>query len=258
MIYNEVLEWWSKLSIKTPSDIDKYLSNFRILFAYNSGKIENDNISLHDTREIFENGQVVNYTGNPRTIFELENQKKCYELLKYKIVKKEHLTISLIKEVHSVLTAGTYDEKRYIENSERSGEFKKHDYITGRFEVGSTCENVERDILDLIKEIEQYKGVDYLKVAAYFHAVFENIHPFADGNGRVGRTLVNYYLMVNNHPPMIIYDKDKTIYYECLEKFDEKEDINSLLEFFKYEVEQTWKKSLENKNNAIKPLNLFI
>lgn len=45
--------------------------------------------------------------------------------------------------------------------------------------------------------------------------------------------------MINNHPPVIIYDKDKTIYYECLEKFDEKEDINSLLEFFKYEVEQT-------------------
>lgn len=64
--------------------------------------------------------------------------------------------------------------------------------------------------------------------------------------------------MINNHPPVIIYDKDKTIYYECLEKFDEKEDINSLLEFFKYEVEQTWKKLLENKNNAIKPLNLFI
>lgn len=75
MIYDEILEWWSKLSIKTPSDIDKYLNNFRILFAYNSVKIENNNISLYDTREIFENGRVINYTGSPRTIFELENQK---------------------------------------------------------------------------------------------------------------------------------------------------------------------------------------
>lgn len=258
MIYDEILEWWSKLSIKTPSDIDKYLNNFRILFAYNSVKIENNNISLYDTREIFENGRVINYTGSPRTIFELENQKKCYELLKYKIVKRESLFISLVKEVHLTLTAGTYDEKRYIENFEHSGEFKKHDYVTGRLEIGSTCENVEKEILELIKEIEEYTGTDYLKVATYFHAVFENIHPFADGNGQAGRTLVNYYLMINNHPPMIIYDKDKTLYYECLEKFDEKDDINSLIEFFKYEIDQTWRKSIHNKNNGIKPLNLFI
>jgi hypothetical protein len=51
----------------------------------------------------------------------------CYELLKAKIVKKEPLSVGLVKEIHRVLTEGTYDERRYIENEERPGEFKKHD-----------------------------------------------------------------------------------------------------------------------------------
>ena len=79
-------------------------------------------------------------------------------------------------------------------------------------------------------------------VAAYFHARFENIHPFADGNGRVGRTLLNYLNMINNIPPVIIYDEDKKYYYECLEKYDTDDDISSLEEFFEYEMERTWQK----------------
>lgn len=59
--YKEIVSLWKFFVIENISDLDKYLSNFRILFAYNSGKIENEEINLHDTREIFENGKVLNF-----------------------------------------------------------------------------------------------------------------------------------------------------------------------------------------------------
>ena len=165
-------------------------------------------------------------------------------LLKEKIINKEPLSIEIVKEIHKILTGGTYDERRYIDNNERPGEFKKHDYVTGIREVGSPAANVEADISELITEMSEYSGNDYLQAAAYFHLKFEFIHPFADGNGRVGRTLLNYFLMINNHPPLIVYEEDKRLYYECLQKYDENEEIKPLYEFLKYETEKTWDKTL--------------
>ena len=242
--YTQAVELWWSYKIASAEDLDKYLNSFRVLFAFHSGKIENEEITYHDTREIFENGRVVNYTGSPRALFEQQNQKLCYEFLKEKIVKKEPLAIGLVKEIHRVLTGGTYDERRYVANEERPGEFKKHDYVTGVHEVGSAAADVENDLAELIAEVNAYNGPDVLKAAAYLHARFEYIHPFADGNGRVGRTLMNYYLMTRNHPPLIVYDEDKRLYYECLQKYDETEELDALHEFFRYETEKTWEKAL--------------
>lgn len=246
--YNQTVELWQSYEIASTADLDKYLDSFRILFAFHSGKIENEEITYHDTREIFENGRVVNYTGSLRAVFEQQNQKLCYEVLKGKIIKKEPLSIGLVKEIHKVLTGGTYDERMYIANEEWSDEFKKHDYVTGIHEVGFGVEEVEKDMTELIAEVNEYRGKDILKAAAYLHARFEYIHPFADGNGRVGRTLMNYYLMTHNHPPLIVYDEDKHLYYECLHKYDETEELNHLYKFFKYETEKTWEKTLALAN----------
>lgn len=242
--YSRIISLWQSYKIVSAADLDKYLDSFRILFAFHSGKIENEEVTYHDTREIFENDRVVNYTGSPRALFEQQNQKLCYEVLKENIVKKEPLSVELVKEVHKILTNGTYDERRYIVNEERPGEFKKHDYVTGLYEVGSAAENVENDLMELFAEVNAYGSKDILKAAIYFHARFEFIHPFADGNGRVGRTLTNYYLMTHNHPPLIIYDEDKQMYYECLQKYDEDEDLNPLYKFLRFETEKTWGKAL--------------
>lgn len=242
--YNRVIEFWQAYRITSAADLDKSLDSFRILFSFHSGKIENEEITYQDTREIFENGKVVNYTGSPRALFEQQNQKLCYEFLKEKIIKKEPLSVELVKEIHRVLTGGTYDEHRYIVNEERPGEFKKHDYVTGVHEVGAAAENVESELTELINEVNEYGGMDVLKASAYLHARFEHIHPFADGNGRVGRTLMNYYLMIRNHPPIIVYDEDKRRYFECLQKYDESEELNPLYEFLKYETEKTWERAL--------------
>ena len=217
------------------------------MFAFNSGKIENPEINYHDTREVFENGRVCAFTGEVRTLFEQQNQKDCYNILKDKIINKEKLSLDLIKSVHFELCKGTYDERRYLENGEKPGEFKKHDYVVGFYEVGSDAEEVGYDLQELIAEINNYKGGDILKTGAYFHANFENIHPFADGNGRVGRTLLNYYLMLNNHPPVIIFDEDKKIYYGALNIFDEKLNIEDLYVFFKEQCIKTWGRTVCQK-----------
>lgn len=241
--YDAIVKMWQEYSIQTASDLDMRLNNFRILFAYHSGKIENDEITYHDTREIFENGKVLNFTGSPRSIFEQQNQKLCYAFLLSRIVAKEPITLSLVQEIHAILTGGTYDERRYIEKGERPGELKKHDYITGRLEVGSAPEDVERDLTELLNEVNEYDGDEILKTATYFHLRFENIHPFADGNGRVGRTLLNDYLLTHNHPPLIVYDEDKADYYAALERFDAEEDIAPMLAFLERETVKTWERT---------------
>ena len=241
--YAKTVELWRSYKIQSPAALDKYLSSFRILFAYNSGKIENEEITYHDTREIFENGRVCGYTGSTRALFEQQNQKLCYEYLKQKIIDREPLSVELVREVHRVMAMGTYDERRYIDNEERPGEFKKHDYVIGIHEVGVASENVESELTELIDEVNGYGGVGVLKAGAYFHARFEYIHPFADGNGRVGRTLLNYFFMVHDHPPLVVYDEDKTGYYTALQSYDENEDIDSLIDFLQMQAVKTWAKT---------------
>ena len=151
------------------------------------------------------------------------------------------------------MTAGTYDEHRFIERGERPGEFKKHDCVTGIIEVGYLPEKVEDGIIELLFELQEMPiDADILKAASYFHAVFENIHPFADGNGRVGRTLMNYWLMTHSEPPLIVYDEDKRLYYAALEKYDIEESIDDLYQFFKDQTYKTWEKAVERINSEMK------
>ncbi|RGD78807.1 Fic family protein [Thomasclavelia ramosa] len=241
----KIIKMWKGKNIRTAIELDNALENFQVLFAYNSNHIEMPEVTYHDTREIFENGKVTNFRGDIKNLFAIQNQKTCYLYLRDRIVKKEKLSVDLIKEIHHELVKGTYDERRF-ERGERPGEFKKHDYVTGKNEVGSYPNEVEGDIRELVTEINEIEinEDNCFMVAAYFHARFENIHPFADGNGRVGRTLLNYLNMINNIPPVIIYDEDKKYYYECLEKYDTDDDISSLEEFFEYELERTWQREL--------------
>ena len=63
--YNEVVSFWQNKRALGEATIEQHLDSFRVLFAYHSGKIENDEVNYHDTREIFENGKVQNYTARP-------------------------------------------------------------------------------------------------------------------------------------------------------------------------------------------------
>lgn len=252
MKYEAVLAWWEQSRNETREDIYTLLDNFKILFAYHSGKIENDAITIHDTREIFENGTVINYTGDLRTLFEIKNQKDCFHYLVDKIVSQEQITIPFILELHRQLMKGCYDETRY-QKGERPGIFKKHDYITGDG-VGARPEDTEKEMEELLAEIQSAEGKDVMKVAAYLHLRFEEIHPFADGNGRVGRTLLNYYLMTHGYPPLVFHIEDKKTYYMALTVFDKTGEISGFVEYLKEQMVKTW----ERKKKAPVKLSMLL
>ena len=148
--YWEIIKYWQALNINDIAKLATILNNFQILFAYNSCTIEGNNIDYYNVREIFENGKVINFTGDLRTLYEITNQKDCAAYILDKIISKEPLSVELIKKIHKLLTKGTYDEIRYNKNMERPGEYKKHDYVTGRNEVGSNVENVMGDMQNLV------------------------------------------------------------------------------------------------------------
>ena len=158
-----------------------------------------------------------------------------------------------IKELQYELTKNTYDERRYS-IGERPGEYKKHDYVTGREEVGALPEDVPEEIGELLSDLAE-TNLDspkhILTAAAYFHAKFENIHPFADGNGRTGRLATNYFLMNHNHPPLIIHEEDRNDYYAALESWDTKQELAPLKEFLTSQIEKTWQRQIQrmSRNN---------
>lgn len=245
--YKAVVENWRKTPIKSVEDVHCKLANFRILFAYNSNVIENPETTYHTTREIFENGKVINFTGDLRTLYEIQNQKYCFDFLAEKIAAKEPITKELILKLHGILMNGCYDEMRYAKG-ERPGTFKKHEYVTGD-DVGELPENVESEIDFICDQVADNEGNDPLKVAAYLHLNFESIHPFADGNGRVGRTLLNYYLMTHDYPPTIIYNEDKEYYYMALTVFDKTEKLDGFIDFLQKQTEKTWDKTISKKKD---------
>ena len=101
MNYTDIISKWKEKKIDSIEKLDQQLSNFRITFAYNSGTIENQQITYHATREVFENGKVINFCGDTQTIFEIENQKKCYNFLVPKIINKDPITSDLICQLHN-------------------------------------------------------------------------------------------------------------------------------------------------------------
>lgn len=239
--YEAVVRKWKSQKINSTAVLDTVLSNFSILFAYHSGVIENNEITYHTTREIFENGKIVNFSGNIRTVFEINNQKECYEWMMEKIIQKEPITPQLIKNIHLKLTSGTYDERRYS-LGERPGEYKKHDYVVGN-DQGALPEEVPQEIEELCDELSGIPDAkdNIIKAAAYLHCKFENTHPFADGNGRVGRTLMNYFLMINDYPPLVVRNETKDEYYKALETYDQTGRIDAFVIYMKKELVETWK-----------------
>lgn len=113
---------------------------------------------------------------------------------------------------------------------------KKHDYCIGVCDTGTEPAEVESQVTELCELLEEKKDSDTLKLAAVFHCLFESIYPFADGNGRVGRWLLNYLLVSRNHPPVIIMNDNKEDYYLALEEFDRTEDPLPMYDFLKSQV----------------------
>ena len=241
--YEKALELWRRKNVQTDAKLAEALNSHSIAFAFHSGKIENDNVTYHDTREIFEHDGVTAYTGDLRTLFEIRNAKEAHELFLSAFRDKRPLDEAFLRELQRQLTHGTYDTRRW-QIGERPGEYKRHDYVTGKAEVGAAPEDVAEELSELLEELDGIGPENALTAAAYFHAKFENIHPFADGNGRTGRLATNYFLVLHGHPPIIIHEEDRRDYYEALEAWDTKQDLAPLRAFLEAQTVKTWEKQI--------------
>lgn len=241
--YEKAVALWQKKNITTDAELAEALNGHSIAFAYHSGKIENERVTYHDTREIFEHDGVTAYTGDLRTLFEIRNAKVANELFLRGFGEKRPLDENFIKELQACLTANTYDTRRW-QLGERPGEYKRHDYVTGKEEIGAAAEDVPEEMAELLTELDEVTPERALVAASYFHAKFENIHPFADGNGRTGRLAMNYLLVLHGHPPIVIHEEDRLDYYRALEAWDSAQELSPLIEYLRGQTAKTWEKQI--------------
>lgn len=244
--YEDVLSFWKKKNIVTSGDLDAVVNGQAVTLAYHSTKIEEPQVTFHDTREIFEHGRVISYSGDIKVLFALQNAKRAWEVFMDSFEKKLPLNETLVKNFHYILTTGTYDERRFL-RGERPGEYKKGDYVTGLHEVGALPEDVAEEMGELLEDMKDIQEEKALRAAAFFHAKFENIHPFADGNGRCGRLLMNYFLAMHDHPVITIHEEDRKEYMEALEAWDEEQDLAPLEAFLKDQTIKTWAGRVEKR-----------
>lgn len=250
--YEQTLAFWEKKQIADDAALSAALNERSVAFAFHSGKLENDAVTYHDTREIFEHDGVTAYTGDLRTLFELKNAKEAYAFFLAAFGERRPLDEALVLETQRLLTQNTYDTRRW-RLGERPGTYKIHDYVTGREEVGAPPEDVKAEMDELLEDVRELQDLPVEKVltaAAFFHAKLENIHPFADGNGRTGRLLLNYLLVLHGHPPVIVHEEDRKAYYAALEAWDTAQDLAPLRTFLIEQTVKTWEKQLarEKKN----------
>ena len=119
--YERAVALWQQRKIKNDAELAEALNSHSIAFAYHSGKIENDQITYHDTREIFEHDGVTSYTGDLRTLFEIRNARDANELLLSAFRDRRPLDEGLLKEFQYCLTNNTYDTRRW-QLGERPGQ----------------------------------------------------------------------------------------------------------------------------------------
>lgn len=160
--YEKAVAIWQQKDITTDAELAEALNGHSIAFAYHSGKIENENITYQDTREIFEHDGVTSYTGDLLTLFEIRNAKDANELFLVSFKEKRSFDEVLIKELQECLTKNTYDTRRW-QLGERPGEYKHHDVL----EAWDREQNLDllRDFLKTQTEKTWAKQITRLKNA---------------------------------------------------------------------------------------------
>lgn len=186
----------------------------QILFAFNTNRIEGSKLSEEQTRYIYETGSIFVETGDfieVNDIVETKNHFKLFDNMLENVY--EELSHQIIKDFHKILKDGISDDEELI----NKGEYKKYPNIVGGIETIHP-KDVEKEMEKLFLWYNSLENID-LKDIIEFHYRFEKIHPFQDGNGRVGRIIIFKECLKNNIVPFIILDKDKAFYYRGLKEY---------------------------------------
>lgn len=187
----------------------------QIELTYNSNHIEGSKLTHDQTRYIFETNTIraENDALNVDDIIETANHFKCIDMVIDNATYR--LTEKFIKELHFTLKSGTSDSRKDWFNV---GEYKKLPNEVGGKETAKP-EDTANKIKTVLKDYNQ-KDEHTLEEIIDFHYRFETIHPFQDGNGRVGRLIMFMECLKNNIVPFIIDEELKMFYYRGLSEWN--------------------------------------
>lgn len=194
----------------------------QIDFAYNSNHIEGSRLTHDQTRYIFET-HTVDGVAYVNDVFEAANHFKCFDYVLETI--SEPITEEYIKKLHRMLKNGLMTGQ----NDEAViGDYKKYPNEVGQIQT-TLPDEVSEQMKALLAGLN---GKMDLYEIAEFHAAFEKIHPFYDGNGRIGRLLILKQCLANDIVPFFINDDFKYFYYVGLKEWQVDEKQNRLLDVF--------------------------
>ena len=214
----------------------------QVNFAYNSNKIEGSHLTEDETEEIFETNSFIPKDNTAIKVDDLIEMKNHFRLFDYMIdIIDDDLTKENIIEMNKILKRNTSDEDNPRYNV---GGFKIVPNKIGLINIIETShpDNVEEDMDKLLNWYRKIKKIT-LEDIIEFHVRFERIHPFGDGNGRVGRIIMFKECLKNNIIPFIILDKDKPYYIRGLKEY--KNDKMYLIDTIKNE-QDIYEKVCEN------------
>lgn len=211
--------------LKQPkANFENRYESFVSLFTYDSTNIEGNTLTLQETSQLlFEN---ITPRKSLREINEVINHKKAFDFI---LKNKKDISKELILQLHKLVVQNTL--KSELEN--QIGRYRTLQiYIRGTNWLPPKPGEVPKEMGSLLSWYSKNKRVLHpLILAAYFHSAFEAIHPFVDGNGRVGRLLMNLILHRYKYPMINIPNKKKHIYYKSLEDAQLKGDLGGLVKF---------------------------
>ena len=200
--------------------------NTQIIFAYNTNHIEGSKLTEDQTRYIYETNTLLTEKESITNLDDIIETANHFKLFDYMLdVADKNLTEEMIKEFHKILKEGTLDSRK---DWFSVGDYKKLVNEVGGLNTTSP-KDVERDIKKLLEWYENIEKVTINEIIE-FHAKFEKIHPFQDGNGRIGRIIAFKECLKNNIIPFIILDKDKLFYYRGLYQYQTNQEKGYLID----------------------------
>ncbi len=223
------------------------------IMAYNSNRIEGSTLTSEQTASLFDTGSLVGDSNEIYRAKDIEEMTGHFKMFN-EVIKSldKPLTIEMIKSFHFQLKAGVFED---YANGYPVGEFKKYKNHVSDIET-ELPENIPDKIAELIHKYE--KSDKTLKDIAAFHAEYEHIHPFQDGNGRTGRAIMLKQCLDANIIPIIIRDDEKLLYYRALHQAQTENMYDKLLVFFENEQEKYYQNVKDYILPAMHETDIFV